>query len=115
IYHCPADKSTLETPGGVKLPQLRLRSYNMSQSVNGWPEFHPLLFSFIPSYKKFTDIKRPNTSQLIVFLDVHEDSILDSLFGIPTQAFWGNPDTWWDLPANRHNQGCNFSFADGHV
>jgi prepilin-type processing-associated H-X9-DG protein len=22
---------------------------------------------------------------------------------------------WWDLPANRHNQGCNFLFADGHV
>jgi prepilin-type processing-associated H-X9-DG protein len=23
--------------------------------------------------------------------------------------------TWFDLPANRHAQGCNFSFADGHA
>ena len=47
-------------------------------------------------------------------IDVHEDGIADSLFGIP----WPGshmPDEWWDLPANRHNQGCNFSFADGHV
>ncbi|HEY1490680.1 MAG TPA: H-X9-DG-CTERM domain-containing protein, partial [Verrucomicrobiae bacterium] len=22
---------------------------------------------------------------------------------------------WWDMPANRHNQGANLSFADGHV
>jgi hypothetical protein len=35
IYHCPADQSTLETAGGQKLSQLRWRSYNMSQSING--------------------------------------------------------------------------------
>ena len=22
---------------------------------------------------------------------------------------------WWDMPSNRHNQGANLSFADGHV
>ena len=51
---------------------------------------------------------------LFVFLDVHEAGILDSLFGIPwTGSYF--PDMWWDLPANRHSQGCNFSFADGHT
>ena len=39
IYHCPADKSTVETADGQPLPQLRNRSYNMSQSVNGYPEY----------------------------------------------------------------------------
>ena len=24
-------------------------------------------------------------------------------------------NSWWDLPSDRHNQGCNISFADGHV
>jgi len=38
IYHCPADTSKVEDAGGQPLPQLRNRSYNMSQSVNGYPE-----------------------------------------------------------------------------
>src|SRR5437879_3936 len=32
IYHCPADKSTLETTNADKLPDPRFRSYNLSQS-----------------------------------------------------------------------------------
>jgi prepilin-type processing-associated H-X9-DG protein len=24
-------------------------------------------------------------------------------------------DSWWELPADWHNQGCNLSFFDGHV
>src|ERR1039458_569149 len=39
IYHCPADKSTVETADGHPLTQLRNRSYNMSQSVNGYPDY----------------------------------------------------------------------------
>lgn len=114
IYHCPSDKSTVEAPDGTKLSQLRTRSYNMSQSVNGYPEYYPGLSASIPSFKKSTQIKDPHPSKLIVFIEVHEDGILDSLFGIPTQH-WDNSLNWWDLPANRHLQGCNFSFADGHV
>jgi prepilin-type processing-associated H-X9-DG protein len=30
-------------------------------------------------------------------------------------GLWGDVRTWWDIPANRHAQGCNFSFADGHA
>src|SRR5215472_5642649 len=32
VYHCPADKSTVVDSNGNTLPQLRLRSYNLSQS-----------------------------------------------------------------------------------
>ena len=116
IYHCPGDTSVMETPGGQKLPSLRVRSYNMSQSVNGYPEFDPMLFRYIPAYKKFTEIRRPVPSDLFVFIDEHEDTILDAQFGNPplgSPFFW--PGIWWDMPANRHSQGANLSFADGHV
>ena len=52
---------------------------------------------------------------MIVFIDVHEDEIIDTEFGIPAELIGASQGDWWDIPANRHNQGCNLSFADGHV
>jgi prepilin-type processing-associated H-X9-DG protein len=115
IYHCPADKSTIRDAGGNKLPQLRTRSYNMCQTVNGWPEFDWNQNRWMPSFKKLTQILNPAPTQLLVFIDVHEDEIFDSHFGIPTLAYTANPNSWWDVPANRHNQGANIALADGHA
>jgi prepilin-type processing-associated H-X9-DG protein len=112
IYHCPADKSTLVAPDGQPLPQLRWRSYNMSQSVNGYPEFNPFLSTNLPSWKKLSLVKLP--TQRFVFIDEHEDTILDAQFGNPPRGSWDD-GYWWDMPANRHNQGANLSFADGHA
>ena len=114
IYRCPADPSTIETHAGVKLPQPRLRSYNMSQSINGIT-YAGQISEFIPHYSKSTEIKNPTPDGLFVFIDVQEDEIIDDQFGIPVAPDWWSMGNWWDLPANRHNQGCNFSFADGHV
>lgn len=114
IYHCPADQSTLETINGDKLPQLRWRSYNMSQSVNGYPDYDPEMYEYIPAWKKFTEIRHPIPSELFVFIDESAGSIEDSQFGNPPIGSWDD-GSWWDLPADRHNQGGNLSFADGHV
>jgi prepilin-type processing-associated H-X9-DG protein len=59
-----------------------------------------------------------------VFLDEAEDSIDNNAIGI----YWGGWNAthtgidptqgqaeFWNLPANRHNYGCNLTFADGHV
>lgn len=117
IYHCPADLSTIETAVGEKLPRLRNRSYNMSQSVNGYPEFldtMPPPVNALPAWSKFSLIVRPPPTRLFVFIDEHADTLLDAQFGNPVDfSYW--PDMWFDMPSDRHGQGANLSFADGHV
>ena len=124
IYHCPSDQSTLETADGTPLPQLRWRSYNMSQSINGYSEFIPpnadwgmlYVWTNIPSWEKFTQIRHPVPSELFVFIDENADTIVDGQFGNPPIGVpYIEQNIWWDMPANRHNQGANLSFADGHV
>ncbi|HUC84671.1 MAG TPA: prepilin-type N-terminal cleavage/methylation domain-containing protein [Candidatus Acidoferrales bacterium] len=116
IYHCPADLSTLVDANGQPLPQLRWRSFNMSQSVNGYPGGDPEYANYIPTWTKLTGVHRPSPSQLFVFIDENSDTQLDAEFGNPPA---GSPffegDVWWDMPSDRHNQGGNLAFADGHV
>ena len=87
----------------------------MSLCINGAPELDPNLAPFTPSFKKFTQIRDPDPVKLFVFLDVHEDEIFDSNFGMPALAVWEDVRVWWDIPANRHSQGANLSFGDGHA
>ena len=114
IFHCPADKSTVVGQPAM----LRNRSYNMSQSVNGYPEFLTALgepgLSDLPSWKKLTQILQPLPSQAMVLLDELPETMFDSQFGNPVgMPYW--PQMWFDMPAGRHNQGGILSFADGHV
>ena len=70
--------------------------------------------SDIPFWKKFSEIQRPVPSQLFVFIDEHQDTLIDAQFGNPVGIpIW--PDMWFDMPAERHNQGACLSFADGHA
>jgi prepilin-type N-terminal cleavage/methylation domain-containing protein/prepilin-type processing-associated H-X9-DG protein len=113
IYHCPADRSTIETTDGVKLNQPRTRSYNMNGTLacgSTW---------WIPVFKKYDEMISPPPTSVFVLIEVHQDSIFDAHFGIgPTNqsvagGFWLSH--WGDLPADRHIRGLNLSFADGHV
>jgi prepilin-type N-terminal cleavage/methylation domain-containing protein/prepilin-type processing-associated H-X9-DG protein len=116
IYHCPSDMSTLETPDGQPLSQLRWRSYNMSQSVNGYPSYDPELFYYIPMWDKVTEIHPKDPTSLFVFIDEDSDAILDAEFGNPpANSPYFEQNVWWDLPSSRHNRGGNLSFVDGHV
>jgi prepilin-type N-terminal cleavage/methylation domain-containing protein/prepilin-type processing-associated H-X9-DG protein len=99
IYHCPADHSIVEHQPGT----LRNRSYNLSNSANCRIADH---------FRKVSEIPRP--TQLFVFIDTHEDAIWDATFGVfELGNYW--QDYWLDVPADRHSQGANLSFADGHV
>jgi prepilin-type processing-associated H-X9-DG protein/prepilin-type N-terminal cleavage/methylation domain-containing protein len=118
IYHCPSDMSTIQDTNGNPLPQLRTRSYNMSQSVNGYgmlvdPQSGYYVDALQPCFKKLSTITNPTPSHLFVFIDENEDTLLDDQFGYPMTNWWYG--SWADMPSNRHNQGANISFADGHV
>jgi prepilin-type N-terminal cleavage/methylation domain-containing protein/prepilin-type processing-associated H-X9-DG protein len=116
IYHCPSDLSTLIDPNGQNLPQLRWRSYNMSQSINGYPEYSPSLENYLPMWKKFSQIRHPVPSGLFTLIDENSDTQLDAQFGNPPVGSpYYEPNVWWDMPSDRHNRGANISFVDGHV
>ncbi len=99
IYHCPADHLTID--GFPDL--LRKRSYNMSNSANCTTDNH---------FRKSSDIRMP--TGLFVFIDTDENDIWDSTFGVIPQDYPWWSDYWLDIPADRHQRGCNITFADGH-
>jgi prepilin-type N-terminal cleavage/methylation domain-containing protein/prepilin-type processing-associated H-X9-DG protein len=115
IYHCPADQSTLQTPEGEALPQLRWRSYNLSQSINGYPQGDPEYFPYIPAWTKITEVRHPIPGELFVFIDESADTIQDAEFGNPPVGGIFGENVWWDLPSDRHSRGANVAFAEGHV
>lgn len=99
IYRCPADRSTVRNHPD----KLRNRSYNLSNSANCRRDNH---------YRKYTEVPVP--AGLFLFIDTHEEHIWDATFGVlPLGSFW--QDYWLDVPADRHRQGANLTFADGHA
>ena len=112
IYRCPSDKSTIETLAGVRLPDLRTRSYNMNGHINcDLNEIDPIT----PNLRKYSDILNPGPSRQFVFIEPHPDTVLDGHFGLFALSQPGYNDWWLDVPATRHNQGAVLSFADGHA
>ena len=95
IYRCPSDRSTIQ---GVP----RTRSYNLSIWLNC--KLEP------GTYKASGEIYSPY-DQIFTFIDTHEDAIIDPTFGI----YRAPSASWIDLPANRHSQGANVAFLDGHI
>jgi prepilin-type processing-associated H-X9-DG protein/prepilin-type N-terminal cleavage/methylation domain-containing protein len=123
IYHCPADNAIVQTTNGQPLLLLRDRSYNMSQSVNGYSAYLDNIVDYdevghIPAFSRLAQIQTPGPSDLFVFIDELPATEYDASFGMPPKGSsffqqWQN--CWFDMPADRHNQGGNLSFADGHV
>jgi prepilin-type N-terminal cleavage/methylation domain-containing protein/prepilin-type processing-associated H-X9-DG protein len=95
VYHCPRDRAKAQ---GATLP--RLRSY----SLDGFLGLQVHL-------TRFSQMISPPPTLVFLFIDEDEQSIEDGTFG--TSRY---PDNHWiNLPADRHNQGVNLSYADGRV
>jgi prepilin-type N-terminal cleavage/methylation domain-containing protein/prepilin-type processing-associated H-X9-DG protein len=113
IYKCPADNSTVRDQG--KIPRTRSVSMSMYMNVRG----NPSDSDYRKCWHKTSDIRNPGPSKALVFIDEHEKSIQQSAFGINAPDRWwlfGTAKwTWISFPATRHNNGCTFTFADGHA
>lgn len=102
VYHCPADKSTIQ---GTK--NLRIRSYAINEYMNGDDTTIPEASTI----RKEMQLVTPGASSSFVFIDENENSIDNGQFSDYRPYVWA----WANLPASRHTKGCTLSFADGHV
>ncbi len=114
IYKCPADYSTVKTPGGI---YPRVRSLSLSQAMNSRDDW--LGFLTGKSYcvfRKLSDINVMGQVKAYAFIDEHPDSINYGDFAVAMND--GLPDDRIyiiDVPASYHNGAGGISFADGHA
>ncbi len=111
IYKCPADR----TPGTSTTAAVpRVRSYAMNGYV-GWvgPQFHSIPSSDNLIFNKIAQINQPTPVNLLVFQEVHPDSICRPCFG--TYMDPGTQTRFLHMPASYHNRAGVNTFADGHV
>jgi prepilin-type N-terminal cleavage/methylation domain-containing protein/prepilin-type processing-associated H-X9-DG protein len=107
VYRCPSDRSTVV--GRKDL--LRTRSYSMSAYLAGDEE------GIDPRVKsKESELINPSPDRIFVFIEEHEASgWLGSFHIMPKEKLVLAGASWSSIPSDRHNQGCNLSFSDGHV
>jgi len=114
VYRCASDQSTVR--GNVRLR--RNRSYsrdcwlNTDASRNGFSKED--LKQGMKT--KTTELRR--AAQIFTFIDEHEQSITDGAFVATHPLVLSHPEFvnyWGDVPSDRHSQGCNVAFADGHA
>jgi prepilin-type N-terminal cleavage/methylation domain-containing protein/prepilin-type processing-associated H-X9-DG protein len=67
------------------------------------------------SYAKMSSILATRVSQEMVFAQEAESSLSDGCFATFPIDYASPITSWFNEPANRHDNGENFSFADGHV
>jgi prepilin-type processing-associated H-X9-DG protein len=117
VYHRPADRSAIKNSETT----MRIRSYTLDGWLGSRLIRHPLWGTLdwnFPAVKlRTTELTAPPPAGTFVFIDEHEESIDDGAW--PSTKAVSSPagptDGWAALPSDRHSQGANLSFADGHV
>lgn len=121
VYRCPADRSVR----GDGSRQPRFRSY----AILGWLHTRGATYGLRTDVsvgafvkRKLSAIGNISPSHCWAFIDEHEQAVDDGVFVMDSPYFGGRSppgpqdvSDWWELPTDRHNQGANLSFLDGHV
>jgi prepilin-type N-terminal cleavage/methylation domain-containing protein/prepilin-type processing-associated H-X9-DG protein len=116
IYACPANTKMIATALGI-VRQTRTCSIEYSMGGNShadppWSESRAGVSW--TAYSKATQIRRPSVK--FVFAEEAQSSLNDGEFGnigLVNNVVVGRE--FWNLPANRHNNGSLWSFLDGHA
>ncbi len=99
VYRCPVDRSNT-----VMIPHVRrLRSYMLDSLLNGVVEQGGRMKT------RLAQIQSPTS--VYAFLQASERTITSGQFYLSA----GEGYEWFDIPSDRHRQGDNLSFVDGHV
>jgi len=102
VYRCAMDSST--TKNGYP----RTRSYSINAFLGGDDE------DMDPRVKmRLSDIINPE--HIFVFIEEHEKSIWSSAFIVLPRETNPAGGVWKSTPSDRHMQGCNLTFVDGHI
>jgi prepilin-type N-terminal cleavage/methylation domain-containing protein/prepilin-type processing-associated H-X9-DG protein len=106
LYRCPSDQSTV-----IGKDIRRTRSYSMSAYMSGDRA------GIDPRVKTtYSALQASSPEKLFVFMEEHEASLWGgSFFVIPKDNSILGSSTWTSTPSNRHREGSNLAFADGHV
>ena len=114
IYQCPSVRAP--TPAGPSIVPVRSVSLNarMGAATSGDTSAAGPLNTFsvsgaYPVFKKQSDIRSPNPTQALTFIDESSWTIDDGIFFLDM-----NTTTWNNSPTVRHGNACVMSFADGH-
>ena len=116
IYHCPSDSLPVMGTSFV-----RVRSYSLSgmmgDNVGSANDVHPGLQENL----KFSNVKTPGPSDAMFFIDEQDDpiptqcSIDDGYFAVDLVPSGKLNGHWRNIPASRHGNRGQWSFADGHA
>jgi prepilin-type N-terminal cleavage/methylation domain-containing protein/prepilin-type processing-associated H-X9-DG protein len=107
VYHCPSDHSLIDDGSA-----LRNRSYSLNFYLNGGLD--PQYTNGLPAgtmssvVNRYSSVTKP--SAVFAFLDENQYTIEDGVYLL----FLPPATTWQNAPSDRHNQGMNLSFTDGH-
>lgn len=106
LYRCPMDGSSV--PRNKDLA--RSRSYSMNVYLAGDNAGQD------PRVKlKYNELISPKSDDVFVFIEEHESSIWIGGFVVNPGDNPVYKGKWISTPADRHYQGANLTFADGHV
>ena len=106
VYRCPLDSSTVMDHPDIP----RNRSYSISAYLGGDEDNPRVKF-------KENELINPRPANTFVFIEEHESSIWAANFMVlpPVGHPLAHGLSWVSTPSDRHYQGSNLSFADGHI